>query len=320
MNIPTLAQQRNQVEIPPRVADRFYEALHYRYHFSPGATGTRLADELMTRPRTQVLDWPAPALAPNTVRDGSLVRPWVESYRYVHSYDKNAMYLAACSSVELGIAGLQYFAGQSFDKRLPGYWYDVVMGEWVMTPRAEYLYQRVDLTAYDEAWTWPIHGRALEPWYKRIRDARAELIQDNSEECRAALRLVKQMYTATIGLWGSSTFRAPDDPRYRPDWRHAIIAQATANMSRNIDKVEASAYMSAYSGYLLAWTDVDTLHFLSNEPNPLDALPAVLTSGIAPGQFKVKATHHAADVRDVWTTADGKLPTAKAVSAWMVRP
>jgi len=308
MNIPTLAQQRNQVEIPARVADRFYEALHYRYHFSPGATGTRLADELMTRPRTQVLDWPAPALAPNTVRDGSLVRPWGEGYRCVHSYDKNAMYLAACSSVELGIAGLERLDDSpTFRKHLPGYWLDGVVGEWVMTPRAEYLYQHVGMDVYDEAHIWHVHGRALEPWYKRIRYARAELMQDSSEEGRAALRLVKQMYTATIGLWGSSTFRTPDDPRYRPDWRHAIIAQATANMMRTIDKLDRAGVP------LLAWTDVDTLHIMSDEPDPYRV--PVLAFGDNPGAFKVKATIPAAYLHGLWY--DGKAPTAKAFSALM---
>jgi len=251
----------------------------------PGATGSQLMDRLMPRTmhRAPIEEWPA-AIVDNAPRDWVELRPLAVAERaglFLHGYDKNAQFLAACSSVELGLYGLRHEWRPAFDKRVPGYWRVVVDGSpeavWLTTPELAYRAES-STVAVDEAWTWEHHGRALANWYARLRDARAALMADRSDAGQLALMLLKRSYTRAIGLLNSTTWRDPATAAYRPDWRAMIVAQARANLARNIDK----------AGVRPVAIHTDCVYLLSPERDAVAACPPQWTLGSAPGQFKVK--------------------------------
>lgn len=273
------------------------DVLGSTYLFSPGSTGTRLADELAPRSRQPVVgDWPAPALNPNLVRDGFMVRPLTPDEtqrRWVHSYDKNGMYLAACSSTELGIACLARWEqpdlnGVPFNTHLPGYWHTAA--GWLVTPSMQLMGEELGRPPLCwEAYVWTEHTRALRPWYARLRDARTTLMaygpaDPPHDAALIALQVLKRIYTISLGWWASERFNERDSPRFRPDWRHAVMATAAANMRRTIARLNAAGTPP------IAWTDVDTLHFVSDEEDPQRAAPPQLKMGAALGHFKHKRT------------------------------
>ncbi len=272
--------------------ETFNRALAWPFRYSPGATGRHLADALAPRPRQPVADgdWPAPALNGGLTNPPTMIRlPDDPRGRYMHTYDKNGMYLAACSSVELGLGGLVERHDALLDTSLPGYW-EWLPREWYATPGAEML---EDLNTapvpFESAYVWTEHNRALRPWYERLRDARATLQSDGSLEGRIALAVLKNVYTAAIGHWASPKLRANAPGQYRPDWRHMIEATAHANMRRQITKLDAAGTPP------LALTDVDTLWFLSDERDATTAAPPLLRLGSGLGQFKPKDTLDADD-------------------------
>lgn len=93
-----------------------------------------------------------------------------------------------------------------------------------------------------EAWVWHEHARYLEPWYKLLRDGRRMLMEHaEAGPARIALDALKATYAHSIGwLDGGWEREAAQDGHagvlYRPDWRHAIIATANANLYRRVLK------------------------------------------------------------------------------------
>lgn len=274
----------------------FNDALGRPYAYSPARTGAVLADATMPRPRQAVEEWPAPATRPNTVSDPSMVRELadVPAGSWLHCYDKNAMYLAACSSVELGLGRLEHRVLTTFNAA-PGYWQR--NNRWYTTPELQWLIPQGESgSVFTEAFVWTDHNRALRNWYERIRDARAVLMDAaaiRTPGAALALRVLKLVYVMTIGWWASTRGRDEASTQYRPDWRHMIMATAHANMRRQIAKCDAAGTPP------IAWVGVDTLCFLCEE-GPLPVLPA-LTFGDGVGQWKHKCTLPPATVDAIWS-------------------
>jgi hypothetical protein len=264
------------------------------YVRSPGKTGLDLLIETTRRggKRDAVEDWPPPALDTNTVRDLTWMRTLTPEERgraYLHSYDKNALWLGAASSVELGLGDVEERSdpgdgtGVAFDKRLPGYWLARLGGaeeRWHCTPTVARAIERGQAVAIGQAYVWPRRARALEGWYERLRDARATLKADPAPPARLALDVLKYTYAVTVSTLGGTWYKH-DDPLYRPDWRHHIIAQANANLSRALGRLEAA-------GVPVVAVNVDCAYVVSDEPDPVAAMKGTLKLGEGLGDFKVR--------------------------------
>jgi len=114
-----------------------------------------------------------------------------------------------------------------------------------------------------EAYTWPQSHRFLEPWYKRLRGARAALAgPDPDLPTLIARSAVKDVYTVTIG-WLAGSVRGWDrsnDDLFRPDWRDFVIAQARVNLQRNVLRCVSRGF----APWLVA---ADCMYFATDEPD-----------------------------------------------------
>ncbi len=273
----------------------YARAMGTPYYRSPGRTGTDLMQELGKRGagagREFAATWPPPALQADTVRETSWMRtlsPAERAKPYLHSYDKNAQWLSGAGVVELGLSGIEERRDSAgtlpFDKRLPGYWRARIAGgeeRWACTPTVAWAVERGQAVAITEAHVWTTHSRAMETWYERLRAARTALDADTTPAGRVALGALKYTYALTISGFNSAWQRDRRSPLYRPDWRHLIIAQANANLSRALHKMDAA-------GYTPVAVHKDAVYLVSDEPDPVTACPPSVTLGTGLGHFKVQ--------------------------------
>lgn len=318
----------------------FRRATGLSYRRSPGLTGVDLMRDVHgydhagkpkagVRGRPLRLDLPG-TLPPPVTNTAELPRQWVRRLtpaerraKFLHSFDKNGMYLAACSSLALGFGQPEHTtAGDTRYDALahprdartgarlpypPGFWRVHLNGDrcpmpkgfpsplstlpqrgtsqvWITTPTLQLLYD-LDIEAdVTEAYIWPEHHRALEPWYKRLRDGRATLMQladDGEAGASIALATLKLSYAAATGYIASDGWDRDGDTLYRPDWRNLIIAQANAVVYRQMLKC-------AEEGYSAFAVGTDCLYFVSDEPDPVAACPPALKLDTHLGAWKVK--------------------------------
>jgi hypothetical protein len=265
------------------------------YYRSPGRTGTDLLQDLGKRgaesKRAFPERLPAPAGQADTVQEVSWMRtlsPAERAKTYLHSYDKNAQWLSAAGVVELGLSGIEERrdpAGQlPFDKKLPSYWLARIASaeeRWACTPTVAWALERGQTVAITEAHVWTQHSRAMETWYERLRTARTALYADPTPAGRLALGALKLTYSLTISGFNSVWQRDRKSPLYRPDWRHLIIAQANADLSRALHKMDRD-------GYTPVAVHKDAVYLVSDEPDPVAACPPSVTLGTGLGHFKVQ--------------------------------
>jgi len=273
----------------------YARAMGTLYYRSPGRTGTDLLQELGKRGagagRAFAERWPGPALQVDTETELSWLRtlsPAERAKTYLHSYDKNAQWLSAAGVVELGLSGIEERrdpAGKlPFDKKLPGYWLARIAGaeeRWACTPTVVWAIERGQTVAITQASVWTAHSRAMETWYERLRGARTALYADTTPAGVLALRALKLTYSLTISGFNSVWQRDRKSPLYRPDWRHLIIAQANANLSRALHKMDRD-------GYTPVAVHKDAVYLVSDEPDPVVACPPSVMLGTGLGHFKVQ--------------------------------
>jgi len=265
------------------------------YYRSPGRTGLDLLQELGKRGADAKREYPerlpAPTGQADTVTELSWLRtlsPPERGKAYLHSYDKNAQWLSAAGVVELGLSGIEERRDPDgklpFDKKLPGYWLARIAGaeeRWACTPTVAWALERGQAVAITQAYIWTTHSRAMETWYERLRGARTALYADETPAGRLALGALKYTYALTISSFNSAWQRDKRSPLYRPDWRHLIIAQANANLSRALHKMDRD-------GYTPVAVHKDAVYLVSDEPDPIKACPPSVTLGTGLGHFKVQ--------------------------------
>lgn len=173
---------------------------------------------------------------------------------WCHAFDLAGMYLSAASSLALPTGEPNHYTGpiprdlKAPLSKWPGYWRTAEIG-WVTTPTLAWTGARVL-----ESWVYPHHHRYLEPWYRMLRDARAELLPGGP-----ALDAVKATYREGIGRLGSGRrARGDGDPLHQPYWRQAVIAEARTRLQRRIAKLPQGPVA----------VDVDALYFLTNTADP----------------------------------------------------
>lgn len=316
------------------------------WHRSGGATALRLLGQLHTGKGAlpmRVTPMPAPALAGATESALNWIRALAQSERampWLHSYDKNGAYLgASAGDFPVGVGAPVPLTQGQFSQdtyKLPGYWlvsidevsripsFNHAKGkagkgqQWVTTPTLAYAIERGAMVAVHQAFVWTRHHRPLEPWQKRLSAARTALMDgrdDYEPGARLALAAVKATYGEAIG-WFASTGKQrgwdrSEDPYYRPDIRHMLIARARVNMLRKVDR------MIAVDGITpLAIGGTDTVFIVSNEPDPWKAAPPSLTLGTTLRDFKPNPPIRVRDVYDILT---GDLPPTKQLQALVKR-
>lgn len=174
--------------------------------------------------------------------------------------DRNAQYLSAAGNVVLPLDALREHHGPPQDPRdAVGFWRieipenpeprlphpcgpQAVAGEWawVTSPTVEFLAEMGAPVKVASSWTCPrnrsrrlLRGEtAPGKWYNRLRDARAVLLESDSDDDRRVLAAVKDTYTRGVTGLGKHSGRW-----YRPDWSQIIRAEARVSMWRAVFRI-----------------------------------------------------------------------------------
>jgi hypothetical protein len=304
----------------------FDQATGVRYRRSPEASSSALLRELHQRRggiRMEAPEeLPPPALDSRTEWDCMWARPPLPAelaVPYVHSYDKNGAYLSVCGSLSVGAGSLvRSVPAVPFDKRRPGYWRAAITlpadelaavvpdpfhregreagkDAWYSTPTIGLACEIGARVYILESYTWTAQHRPLEPWYKQLRDARTTLATDTASypqraAAALALRAVKLAYGPLLGgRMASTIWDRTGDPLYRPDIRHAVLAQVRANQYRVLRRM-------AEQGVPPLLVESDAISIVSADPDPVQAAPPPLRLGDGLGAYKVKDAALPADM------------------------
>lgn len=297
----------------------FAEALGLRYRRSPQSTGLALLRDTHRRS-----GWPEAILPPPTLEVAQWEAPgsWIRdlpSDGWLHAYDINGMYLAACSTISLGYEspthlgpGLPplragYYRARVFLSPVPDGLPFPADGEprWYPEPAIRLFLDLKARITVDESWTFPRQGRWLAPWYARLRDARAALAGPMRPGGHLALAALKATYTRTLGRLAGSWLGTGDET-FRPDWRDSIIARARANLFRHLAALPAPPVAQ----------DADLVVFASADPDPqrvAGSLGLELSSQL--GKWKVAGSLAAPDVTHVSTHQSGSARLSALLTA-----
>ena len=292
--------------------ERFTTALGFSYRVSPSSTGFDLMESLRWRDRDRLFHPHEPVTPALGLGDPDLNwsrKPTAEELKlpYVHVYDRGGSYIAGVAGLELPEGDPDHHPdGTEFDSRVPGYWL-VDLGEaadwryphpmftirnrerdWVTTPTLDLAISLGYEPTIHEAYTWPAHSRLLDTWQSRIRDARTTLDTTDVDD-QAARSLLKQTYTRTIGMMGSSQYMK-SSRHYWPERRHHIVAKARANLLRQILTIGNKSNV-----WPLA-VRTDSIMYASAEADPAKAWPGdAKKAGRGFGQYKPERTGLLAD-------------------------
>lgn len=246
-----------------------------------------------------------------------------ETHRpFLHAYDANAMYLAAQGATEVGIgAPVHHKDGSPFNPKAAGLW-RIQPGPaddwrlpdatrpgmplagttgWYTTPVIRYLTEIGQDPEILESYTWPTTTRRyFDQWYQVVRDARAAMmaaadpvIGDGDPDAATVLQAVKEVYKRTVGRLARTEDGHAKSPLYRPDWRLAIVSTANVNLLRKLRTAGQTADLWPVA------ISTDEVFYLSDNPDPITALPAPLKLDDGLGQFKVtRTTTVTGEIRD----------------------
>ena len=289
-DIPILGDRPSPSTLARRLS-LFASALKMPWVITPQSTGFDLMISTRFKDRERMFGAQTP-VGPATISSLEDDYAWSRkptsdetSMTYVHAYDRGGSHAAGIAGLEMPIGSATHHPdGRAFDKKLPGYWRVEVpeAGDWriphplmplggrpgllwVTTPSLQVAGELGYELEPVEAYVWNEHGRVLDPWYERIRDARTALDVDDVD-AQLARDLLKGVYTRTIGQMGSSvhmTGRAG----FSPERRHHIIAKARANITRRIVKIGTVS-----DRWPVAITN-DTVLYTSNDPDPIASWP-----------------------------------------------
>lgn len=288
-------------------ADLLEELVAYREAGAPewtrngGITSDRWLRRRYVPKRLQGPTAVPPVLYPGSELPGAWLRepaPHEADATWCHGFDVNGQYLSAASSLSLpvgpchleelepgtditprGRPGLWLLELPPWDRTdLPPPWRGVGP-TWVTSPTAA-LALELGVPAPSQAWLWSDAGRLLEPWYRMLRDARAELL----ERPGPALEAVKAVYRRGLGRMGSEgRAQGVTDPLYQLYWSRAVVAEARTRLWRRIARHRQEDPPKITPIAIAA----DAVYYLSRRRRPeLVALDAHLPVGTGLGQFK----------------------------------
>ena len=293
---------------------RFHELCGGPMHGTPGVAGIGLLRDAWSG-RGSVPYWqPRTRLPPGTRQaEADLIwsrRPPGSGPGYVHGYDANVMYLAAAGLTVLATGELDHagahrtMLGGDPDKLPPGYWriepwawqeqrMPSPLGwrtrtrtpepAWVTTPTLRLLLELAEQGAGPapvllDSWT-AAGGRHLRGWADRLSVA-LRLLRDSTDPVDLRqVAAVKACYRETLGMLARDGSRV-----YRPDWRHAVIGTARANLWRKLWRV------AMVEDRWPVEVRVDAVRYQSSSRDATASCPAGIVLGMGAGQFKIEST------------------------------
>ncbi|MFZ3597892.1 telomere-associated protein Tap [Streptomyces sp. BH104] len=266
--------------------------------------------------------------------------------RHLVGIDVNMAFAAGANGLTVGLGAPTHVTNPDFDAKLPGSWLvdlshvdlsrvktakntwtelDAALlpspftpnGEhptgpaWYATPTVAYATELGYTVHPKEAWVRHDHGRYLDGWYQRLRDAHLHTMadlhvtadlppqdfltaMDGYQDRDPTLAIVASAIKATVkgglgklrerprgeGWRPGEPWRALSRPTWRPDIRAAVISRTRINLHRKI--VKHAAHTGQYPIAILS----DCVVYASHGPSPLDFLPYRQGTPL-PGGFKL---------------------------------
>jgi hypothetical protein len=259
-----------------------------------------LADLTLEQPTSPSMDFSTLTSSDGTAlpmmesaRDVTWMRSlsWVEErQKYLHKYTHLSPYLEACKTVQLGVGMPQYSAnGQACDGSRPGIWRVSIEpagsvfdgkrlpkcfdGEWMCTPQVRCCREIGYRVQVKEGYYWPQSQDLLKRWASTLWLAGERLntrpqvyrhVQARNNVSRT-IKLLTQLSVAiiaqdrTAGGWA------------RPDWWAQIVACSRANLFTHLSRFVREDVMPVL-------VDRDAFWVVSNDPNPLTAVPGLVNA------------------------------------------
>ncbi len=202
--------------------------------------------------------------------------------KYIQGYDKNAQFLGASGSVQLGNGG--YVRAQNYGPNAVAFWHyanayaaktdfpcplDRVEG-WAHIDLIEAARKMgVKFDIY-EGIVWREHDKYLNTWAKDMWQHRSNLkTLSQYDDCIArnnALSTAKLIPNSMIGRFATDA----GEEYEHPDWNRAIVNRATANQVYSLNK------MVRDYGIELVLVSKDAFYIQTNEEDPALAIPHIL--------------------------------------------
>ena len=279
------------------------DALEHEVAWSPGHTGLDLLYGGLSNHKQWLV---TPDLPDVVKKETNFAKDWrwhrqltareCGDGMYFHLFDKNSMYLAACTSANVGEGTPLYAQAHGgkdaanlfrdpavWNLRVPGMW---KVGEaWLWTPELEYLVQKEEAWTplVTEAYIWPTYHQALRWWGEHLWNARQALIKTTVGTLYTqpsardyAYQAVKRI--ATQGL-GWLAMDSPDNKLYRPDWWSQVVATAHKNMGFKVRQLMDRGIVPCY-------INVDSVGLVSEGPDIERYTSIILNRRDALGGFK----------------------------------
>lgn len=227
---------------------------------------------------------------------------------YAVAIDANGQFLGTMSNVEVGIGSARIIREPvEFDPSKPGYWrvevpkldwrfppVSPLAGKgpvWLPTPKVAELVELGQDVNPVEAQIYDERSRYFDKAQRAYRAAR-DLCHANMDDpaYAALLAQLKVEYSAGVAAFASMDYRGSEF--YYPHWRHHVIGQSEANLSRKLRQIHAA------TGHAPVAIHRDAVVYLTDDPDPA-ALVAGTRLRIDPytlGQFKHVATSDPAAV------------------------
>lgn len=233
--------------------------------------------------------------------------------KYLHLYDGNGKYLAACTGAKLGVGmpihnplnGME--VEQHILKNEPGVWSiglekgvpeyvrhktpvtpDTDPHFWAYTPVVAELIREGYAVHVYEGWMWEEWHETLRPWAELLWKVRQDLKTDEKRYPNREAALIAQKMSKIIAVHGVGWLDLANDrakpagehgPMHHPDKRNTIIALVKARMMRTIAQCQAVDCNPCM-------IQVDELGFISDDPNPETAVPGLMRRSTELGGFK----------------------------------
>ncbi len=205
--------------------------------------------------------------------------------KYLHKYEHNRLDLEACTEAQLGVGNPLYSPnGRAYDGKLPGIWRVKVEtagsifdgkrlpicyhAEWMSTPEIKCCADIAYSVEVLEGYYWPESHRILESWATTLSKAYQRLTIPNTpyRHTHARTNAIHTISAIPLPTIENLIDEKAPTTLYRPDWWAQIIGQSRAIMFTHLGTL-------VRRGYLPILIDRHALWFVSNDPNPLTALP-----------------------------------------------
>jgi hypothetical protein len=234
--------------------------------------------------------------------------------KYLHLYDGNGKYLAACTGAKLGVGVPEHLhiniwpddaLTQAMLKGAPGVWRfkpdrgapsyvfkDAQIGAdgtlWAYTPVVAELMREKYAIYILEGYLWEEWHETLRTWAEKLWKVRQDLKTNESRYPNREAALIAQKMSKIIAVHGVGWLdlaserakpKGEHGTMHHPDKRNTIIALVKARMMRTIAQFQEK-------GYQPCLIQVDELGYISDDPNPDTAIPGLMARKEQLGGFK----------------------------------